>query len=552
MNTISSRDIKTGMLQLAVTKFSRMAMMALLTFITSVSVFADEFTADGIKYTITSADAKTVGVSRNGYSDDVVIPSTVAYDGNTYTVTSIEWWAFSSCTSLTSVSLPSTITKIGTSAFVNCSNLSNIALPASLKEINQFAFSGCEAFTDIVIPEGVTYIGTSAFQSCLKLAHVSFPSTLTTMETAAFSSTGLVSVDIPASLETIPQQAFAQCDSLTTVTLHEGLKTIGEMAFWGDANIVEMRFPKSLEKIEANMARTGDGPETVYCPWPRPITIGDDALACALSLHIPKGTLAHYSAAKYWSEYYRGGGFYVEDETLGTYSDLTVADCEHGTISMEGSSGTEADRYVSADSTLTLIFTPEDGYMLDKVAVNGTDLTVQVENNRLTLSGITEASSIEATFAPSPTVRLTIRQADNGTVTVQVPRGMAQSLKITPDEGWTINSVTINGEDVTDDVTSDGELTTLSLSYQTTLNIAYAQVASSISRPGEQAAMKVYAAEGSLTVRGVPQGKSICVYDTAGMLLKKVTSKGDNTRIPVPGGKVYLVKTAGMTVKIAM
>lgn len=422
-----------------------------------------------------------------------------------------------------------------------------------MKQINQFAFAQCTAFTEIVVPEGVTYIGTSAFQSCTNLTKVSLPSTLKTMDEAAFCATGLVSVDIPASLDTIPNSAFTQCESLTSVTLHEGLKVIGEMAFWAVANIKEMRFPMSLVKIEADMARGSDSPKTVYCPWPRPITIGDGALVCAQAIHIPKGTLAHYKAGKYWSDYHIGTSYkYIEDESLGIYSDLSIADCEHGSVALKGASGTADDIYVSADSTITLTLTPDDGYVVDKVTVNGTDMTAQVANNRLTLTGITEATAIEVTFALSPTVKLTIRQADNGTVTVQVPRGATQQLKITPDEGWKIHSVTINGDDVTADVTTEGYLTTLALSYSTTLNVAYAQVSTDINQTEEPSATKVYAAEGAIIVKGARQGESIRVYDTSGMLLQKATATGDENRIAVAEGKVYIVKTPGMAVKIAL
>ena len=49
------------------------------------------------------------------------IPTTVTYYGNTtYSVTSIRDYAFSNCSSLTSVTIPYSITSIGSSAFCNC------------------------------------------------------------------------------------------------------------------------------------------------------------------------------------------------------------------------------------------------------------------------------------------------------------------------------------------------------------------------------------------------------------------------------------------------
>lgn len=53
----------------------------------------------------------------NKYKNDVTIPETVTYDGTTYTVTSIENYAFANCYTLTDVSIPNTVTSIGNYAF---------------------------------------------------------------------------------------------------------------------------------------------------------------------------------------------------------------------------------------------------------------------------------------------------------------------------------------------------------------------------------------------------------------------------------------------------
>ena len=99
---------------------------------------AYSFQVDGIYYEVTGNEAsvtsKTGGVS-NSYSGDVVIPSTVSYEGNTYSVTSIGWFAFSDCSDLTAITLPNTITSIGWKAFSECSRLTSIILPPSLTAI---------------------------------------------------------------------------------------------------------------------------------------------------------------------------------------------------------------------------------------------------------------------------------------------------------------------------------------------------------------------------------------------------------------------------------
>lgn len=100
----------------------------LLSFVSTKS-FAQDFEVDGIYYTYLSQEDNTVSVSYKGnsYSDysneyygNVVIPTSVAYNGTTFSVTSIGDYAFFDCTSLASIEIPNSVTSIGDSAFSGC------------------------------------------------------------------------------------------------------------------------------------------------------------------------------------------------------------------------------------------------------------------------------------------------------------------------------------------------------------------------------------------------------------------------------------------------
>ena len=76
----------------------------------------------------------------SGYTEpsgDLEIPSSVTYNGTTYTVTSIGKYAFRCCRSLTSVTIPNSATSIGLEAFFNCSGLTSVTIPNSVTSIGQ-------------------------------------------------------------------------------------------------------------------------------------------------------------------------------------------------------------------------------------------------------------------------------------------------------------------------------------------------------------------------------------------------------------------------------
>ena len=74
-------------------------------------------------------------------------------------VTSIGIWAFSYCSSLTSITIPSSVTSIGEKAFRGCSSLTSITIPSSVTSIGIWAFSGCSRLTSITLPKHITNIG---------------------------------------------------------------------------------------------------------------------------------------------------------------------------------------------------------------------------------------------------------------------------------------------------------------------------------------------------------------------------------------------------------
>ena len=135
-------------------------------------------------------------------------------------MTKIDDAAFSGCTGLTSIGIPSSVTEIGGSAFSGCTGLTSIEIPSSVTEIGASAFEGCT---------GLTSIGKSALSYCTKL---------TSIGDYAFSGvTGLTSIEIPSSVTEIGRDAFS-CGAVNVSPDNPNYASINGVLF--DKEMTEM------------------------------------------------------------------------------------------------------------------------------------------------------------------------------------------------------------------------------------------------------------------------------------------------------------------------
>ena len=186
------------------------------------------------------------------------------------------------CSSLTSLTLPSSLQSIGDSAFSYCNSLSSLTLPSSLQSIGGGAFSGCSSLTSLTLPSSLQSIGGGAFTRCTSLRSVICNKFYKVIGQMLLSSDGTKviaywgknrEVTIPEGVQSIGDRAFWGCNSLTSLTLPSSLQSIGGGAFLGCSSLTSLTLPSSLQSI-GNYAFE-------YCK-------------SLSTLYIPAGTEAHF------------------------------------------------------------------------------------------------------------------------------------------------------------------------------------------------------------------------------------------------------------------
>ena len=244
--------------------------------------------------------------------ENVTIPATVetigerAFDGCSRlelvsipgSVTTIGGSAFGH-TALESVIIPESVTAIGAGAFTDCIRLRNVTLPENLERIGSGAFTHCRKLSELKIPANVTSIGVdimedtawysaqgngplyldgcllgrkyfapkgafeiqrgtrvvanSALYNCSGMTSVTIPEGVTSIGANAFTYAALQSVDIPESVTTIGGNAFSQCRGLQSVKLPEGLTTLGNGVFSDCVSLADLSIPESVTHVGSSL-----------------------------------------------------------------------------------------------------------------------------------------------------------------------------------------------------------------------------------------------------------------------------------------------------------
>ena len=231
----------------------RIQILLLLAIIPFSSMFAFDCEVNGIYYNRLTVDEFEVTSGPNKYSGAIEIPEYVTYRDKQFRVTNIGANVFTDSKALTSLLIPQSITNLSDYAFSGCTNLATITIPSSITSIGAYAFRDCKALTSIIIPEGITTISSHLFDGCEKLTSVSIPREITAIGECAFQNCkSLSEFTIPHRIKTIEKSTFQGCTSLASAILPDSIISIGENSFYQCSSLSVVSIPIGITTISNN------------------------------------------------------------------------------------------------------------------------------------------------------------------------------------------------------------------------------------------------------------------------------------------------------------
>ena len=360
----------------------------------SAQICAQTVEINGIWYTLVekakTAEVTAQPIDGHVYTGEIVIPSTVVYNDIEYVVDAIGEYAFGS--SDASITIPSSILRIEKYAFQN-SKISSIIIPNSVTSIEESVFFFCVNLETIIIPKSVKSIGLGVFESCKKLSSVTFLASVTSIPAVMFSGCeSLTSISIPNSVTYISSSAFRGCINLSNISIPSKVSFIDSYAFAECASLKSMTLPENLSNLGEYVFSGCTELTDVYC-WAENVpttesTAFEGSYPNYMTLHVPTASISGYESTAPWSSF---GTIKSIDNSIAT---LSVTSGNGGVVTIGQTTIKEntTSVYIKKNNQTEITITPDSDFAIDKVLLDGNDVTSQVVNGNLSITLTADAT----------------------------------------------------------------------------------------------------------------------------------------------------------------
>lgn len=287
---------------------------------------------DGLKFRLLKVSHQAKLIYQNTWDNNVTtlqIPSEVEYEGEKYTVTSVNQSVFSKNSRITKIIIPKTVknTDFGSNEgfkynpFVDCFSVESIEVEEGNPAIcsvdgvlfnkdttTLIGYPAASARESYTVPASVKTAGDGAFFNSKYLKKIVLPDNIETLGYSLFaSSKSLEEVTLPSSIKELSIYLFKDCTKLKSVVIPEGVTTIGYSAFEGCSRLESISLPESINFIDFFAFGSLSNLKNVYCqakivPNTSQNVFGNVNLS-KVTLHVPAASINAYQATEPWKNF---------------------------------------------------------------------------------------------------------------------------------------------------------------------------------------------------------------------------------------------------------
>ncbi len=219
-----------------------------------------------------------------------------------------------------SITVPSTI-KVGSTNY-------------AVVGVGTNAFWKSTGLTSVQLPATVTSIGEKAFAQCTALKTATLGTGVKTISQMAFSNcTALTSITIPSKVTKINNQTFENCKALTQLTLPDAITSVGTKAFYNCTGLKTLKLGTGLTTMGSSSFAGCTALTSITCGAKTPPKMTDNTVFSSSTynsakLYVPRTSVNAYKLADWWRLFVTITGVDMGAEPADVNGDgeITIAD----------------------------------------------------------------------------------------------------------------------------------------------------------------------------------------------------------------------------------
>lgn len=235
------------------------------------------FVVDGIRYKVTSETEHQVQVHVPEWpetcyvQEEINIPSTVEYNGQTYAVTAIADYVFDGCPNLKRLSIAEGIVSIGDCNMNGCAKLVDVTLSNSIKKIGERCFYN-SPISSIILPDDLQTLGSQSFTD-LPLTEINLPIGLSNIASFCFSNLLLKEIALD-NVRSIQGASFKNIGTIDKLVLGPSVEYIGGAFSYNQFTEIWLKSDNAFYPIDMERDAFFHTPvKDIYCNSPLPPVI---------------------------------------------------------------------------------------------------------------------------------------------------------------------------------------------------------------------------------------------------------------------------------------